>query len=160
MSPPPPPPPPPFFFFFFFAARRESPRRNVCFLCRVHAQAAKGSVMQILYSRCCGIDVHKNSVTACVLVYAQRQRTGSAPEGVSGPISKRSSNLPSLASGPKGDSRGAWNPPGVYWKPLWQALEGQLRTGPRQSFSGKDHAGKEDRRPPTVNGWPSYWRTA
>ena len=26
--------------------------------------------MQILYSRCCGIDVHKDSVTACVLVYS------------------------------------------------------------------------------------------
>ena len=25
--------------------------------------------MQIVYSRCCGIDVHKDPVTACVLVY-------------------------------------------------------------------------------------------
>ena len=25
--------------------------------------------MQILYSRCCGIDVHKDSLTVCVLVY-------------------------------------------------------------------------------------------
>src|SRR6202012_3033148 len=40
-----------------FAARRESPRRNVCFLCRVHARRRKER-MQILYSRCCGIDVH------------------------------------------------------------------------------------------------------
>ena len=32
--------------------------------------------MQILYSRCCGIDVHKDSVTACVLVYAE----GKEPE--------------------------------------------------------------------------------
>ena len=28
------------------------------------------NVMQILYSRCCGIDVHKDSVTVCVLVYS------------------------------------------------------------------------------------------
>lgn len=26
--------------------------------------------MQILYSRCCGIDVHKDSVTVCVPVYS------------------------------------------------------------------------------------------
>jgi hypothetical protein len=26
--------------------------------------------MQILYSRCSGIDVHKDSVTVCVLVYS------------------------------------------------------------------------------------------
>jgi len=26
--------------------------------------------MQILFSRCCGVDVHKDSVTACVLVYS------------------------------------------------------------------------------------------
>ena len=26
--------------------------------------------MQILYSRCCGIDVHKDSVTVCVLIYS------------------------------------------------------------------------------------------
>lgn len=25
--------------------------------------------MQVLYSRCCGIDIHKASVTACVLVF-------------------------------------------------------------------------------------------
>jgi hypothetical protein len=29
--------------------------------------------MQILFSRCRGIDVHKDSVTACVVVYAQGQ---------------------------------------------------------------------------------------
>src|SRR5258708_12781583 len=35
--------------------------------------AAKGAFMQILFSRCCGIDVHKDSVTACVLIYAEGQ---------------------------------------------------------------------------------------
>jgi hypothetical protein len=36
------------------------------------ASTARGgtSVMQILYSRCCGIDVHKDAVTACVCVYS------------------------------------------------------------------------------------------
>jgi hypothetical protein len=30
--------------------------------------------MQILFSRYCGIDVHKDSVTACVLIYAEGQK--------------------------------------------------------------------------------------
>ena len=38
--------------------------------------AAKETNMQIVYSRCCGVDVHKNSVTACVLV---RDGDGSRP---------------------------------------------------------------------------------
>jgi len=28
--------------------------------------------MQVVYSRCCGLDVHKKSVTACVLVLDQQ----------------------------------------------------------------------------------------
>src|SRR5579862_201829 len=33
------------------------------------AQAAgRSATMQVVYTRCCGIDVHKASVTACVLV--------------------------------------------------------------------------------------------
>jgi len=30
--------------------------------------------MQVVYSRCCGLDVHKKSVTACVLVFDQQGR--------------------------------------------------------------------------------------
>ena len=36
---------------------------------RVHTPGGERCIVQILYSRCCGIDVHKDSVTACVLVY-------------------------------------------------------------------------------------------
>ena len=32
--------------------------------------------MQTLYSRCCGIDVHKGSVTVCVLVYSDSPEPG------------------------------------------------------------------------------------
>ena len=28
----------------------------------------KGVVMEVVYRRCCGIDVHKDFITACVLV--------------------------------------------------------------------------------------------
>src|SRR5512146_1326021 len=30
--------------------------------------AAKERAMETLYSRCCGLDVHKSSITACVLI--------------------------------------------------------------------------------------------
>ena len=47
--------------------------------------------MQILYSRCCGIDVHKNSETACVPIYSgsieptvRKRESGMA--GAGGPL--------------------------------------------------------------------------
>jgi hypothetical protein len=55
--------------------RRESTRRNVWVLFARPHPAAKGALFRY-YSRCCGIDVHKDSVTACVLVYAD----GKEPE--------------------------------------------------------------------------------
>ena len=50
------------------AARREHEKECLVTFLRPRP-AAKSSVMQILYSRGCGIDVHKDSVTVRVLVY-------------------------------------------------------------------------------------------
>jgi hypothetical protein len=54
----------------------ESARRNVWFFVCVPDPAAKGAFMQILVSRACGIDVHKDMLAVCVLVY----RDGKEPE--------------------------------------------------------------------------------
>jgi transposase len=86
--------------------------------------AAKGACMQTLYSRCCGIDVHKDSVTVCVLVYA-----GSAdPE-----VRKREFATHKKALGnlrlwlhAQKVTHVAMESTGVYWKPVWQALEGNF----------------------------------
>ena len=47
--------------------------------------------MQILYSRCCGIDVHKNSETACVPIYSgsikpEVRKRESGMAGAGGPL--------------------------------------------------------------------------
>lgn len=77
--------------------------------------------MQILYSRCCGIDVHKDSVTACVLVYS-----GSAePEVRKKEFSthfKALGNLRFWLFAQK-VTHVALESTGVYWKPVWEALE-------------------------------------
>ena len=72
--------------------------------------------MQVLYERCCGLDVHKKSVTACVIT----------PEGkeiqtfgtMTGDIIALVDWIKS-----KGCSHVAMESTGVYWKPLYNLLE-------------------------------------
>lgn len=72
--------------------------------------------MQVLYERCCGLDVHKKSVTACAIT----------PEGkeiqtfgtMTGDIIALVDWIKS-----KGCSHVAMESTGVYWKPLYNLLE-------------------------------------
>jgi len=80
--------------------------------------------MQILYSRCCGIDVHKDSLTVCVLIYS------GTPEPK---IRKREFATHKKALGnlrlwlfAQQVKQVAMESTGVYWKPVWQALEGNF----------------------------------
>lgn len=81
--------------------------------------------MQILYSRCCGIDVHKDSVTACVCVYSD------APEPE---VRKKEFATHHKALGnlrlwlfAQKVTHVAMESTGVYWKPVWQVLEGHFQ---------------------------------
>src|SRR5438128_111084 len=49
------------------ASRRMNTRRNVFLVPGVLRLAIKGAFVKENYRRCCGIDVHKNSVMVCVL---------------------------------------------------------------------------------------------
>jgi transposase len=80
--------------------------------------------MNVLYSRCCGIDVHKDSVTACVRVDAGN-----------GNIELRKKEF--AAHRPGLELLRLWlyaqkvqqvglESTGVYWKPVWKALEGHF----------------------------------
>lgn len=97
--------------------------------------------MQILYSRCCGIDVHKDSVTACVLVYRQ-----SAEPEVR--VKEFATHLGAL------NQLRAWlisqkvmhvamESTGVYWKPVWRALEGHLELTLANPFQVKQLPGRK-----------------
>lgn len=77
--------------------------------------------MQILYSRCCGIDVHKASVTACVLVYSGSPEPEVRKKEFSTHF-KALGNLRLWLFAQK-VTHVALESTGVYWRPVWEALE-------------------------------------
>ncbi len=77
--------------------------------------------MQILYSRCCGIDVHKDSVTACVLVYSGSPEPEVRKKEFSTHL-KALGNLRLWLFAQK-VTHVALESTGVYWRPVWEALE-------------------------------------
>jgi hypothetical protein len=80
--------------------------------------------METLVARCAGLDVHKDSVTACVRV----------PDGHGGRhaetrrFTTTTAGLVLLAQwlGSFGVTRVGMESTGCYWKPVWQLLEDQL----------------------------------
>lgn len=77
--------------------------------------------MQVMHEVCCGLDVHKKSVTACVVwVMGRRHETREF-----GTFTKE---LLELADWLRscGVTHVAMESTGVYWKPVWNLLEGQF----------------------------------
>lgn len=80
--------------------------------------------MEVLYPCCCGLDVHKKSITACVL-WAE-------PQGKVRKEKRRfltfTRELLALAEWLRacGVRQVALESTGVYWKPVWNILEGQF----------------------------------
>jgi transposase len=80
--------------------------------------------MEVVYRRCCGLDVHKDSVTACVLVLGEQ-----------GKREVRKKEFPTFWKGLQNlklwlyackVERVAMESTGVYWKPVWNVLEGHF----------------------------------
>ena len=72
--------------------------------------------MQVLYKRCCGLDVHKKSVTACAIT----------PEGKEiKTFGTMTEDIFALAEWvkEKGCTHAAMESTGVYWKPIYNLLE-------------------------------------
>lgn len=77
--------------------------------------------MQVMHEVCCGLDVHKKSVTACV-VWAGGQRHQTREFGTfTKELLELSDWLRSC-----GVTHVAMESTGVYWKPVWNLLEGQF----------------------------------
>ena len=101
--------------------------------------------MQILYSRCCGIDVHKDSVTACVLIYSggskRRFEAGFCD-------AQKVAREPAFTVVRAEGEHVVMESTGAYWKPVWQALEGnfelilanpyQVKTVPGRKTDARD----------------------
>ncbi len=82
--------------------------------------------MDVLYERCCGLDVHKQTVVACVLT------PGSAGPGEP---TKQIRTFPTMTAdrlaladwlAEQGVTHVAMESTGVYWQPVWNVLEGQF----------------------------------
>ena len=76
--------------------------------------------MQVIYERCCGIDVHKKTLVACVIGPGQDKHTRTF-ETMSEDIEALGRWLAS-----QGVTHVAMESTGVYWKPVFNLLEGQF----------------------------------
>jgi hypothetical protein len=78
--------------------------------------------MEVLYPCCCGLVVHKKSITACVL-WAETKRKTRKEKGRFGTFTRE---LLALADWLRacGVTHAAMESTGVYWKPVWNILEG------------------------------------
>ena len=97
--------------------------------------------MQTLFSRVCGIDVHKDMLAVCVLIYGK----GKEPEARQKEFAthqKALTNLRHWLSSQK-VTQVAMESTGVYWKPVWYALEGHFQLLLANPFQVKALPGKK-----------------
>ena len=78
--------------------------------------------MEVLFPRCAGLDVHKDSVVACVRCVSEPQRREVRTFGTT------TRELSALADWLQwhGCTDVAMEATGVYWKPIWHLLEGRF----------------------------------
>src|SRR5215216_6137825 len=81
------------------------------------------AAMDVVYERCCGLDVHKRSVVACVITPAD-----GGPTKVIRSFGTMTTDLLALADwlAELGVTQVAMESTGVYWKPVWNLLEEQF----------------------------------
>src|SRR5438132_2279766 len=80
--------------------------------------------MQVVYPCCCGLDVHKKSITACVQ-WAEARGEKRKEKRVFGTFTR---DLLKLSDWLRecGVRQVALESTGIYWKPVWNILEGQF----------------------------------
>lgn len=80
--------------------------------------------MEVVHPCCCGLDVHKETVTACVS-WAERNGRKRREKRQFGTVTR---DLLALADWLRtcGATHVAMESTGVYWKPVWHILEGQF----------------------------------
>ena len=80
--------------------------------------------MQVVYPRCCGLDVHKKTVTACVMVFDEQGRRKVRKKQFE--TYRQALNMLLLWLCASKVTHVAMESTGVYWKPVWNALEGHF----------------------------------
>jgi transposase len=81
------------------------------------------AIMEVIYHRCAGLDVHKQTVVACVRIAGD-----SAPAQHVRTFATTTSGLLALVDWLEsfGVEHVAMEATGVYWKPVWHVLEGHV----------------------------------
>src|SRR5512133_1079796 len=81
--------------------------------------------MQVVYERCCGIDVHQQTVVACAIVPGPKGQ----PVKEARTFATMSEDLEALAKwlSELGVSHVAMESTGVYWKPIFNLLDGRFQ---------------------------------
>ena len=79
--------------------------------------------MEVLHACCCGLDVHKDTVVACV-----RRTAGGAVDEEVRTFATTTAGVLQLGDWlvERGVTVAAMESTGVYWKPVWNLLEGRL----------------------------------
>jgi transposase len=80
--------------------------------------------MDILYERCCGLDIHKRTVVACLVVPGADGQPAKAVRSFGTMTDERLQLTDWLLAA--GCTHVAMESTGVYWKPVWKLLEGQF----------------------------------
>jgi transposase len=80
--------------------------------------------MEVMFARCCGLDIHKRSVVACLITPGPQGR----PRKQVRTFGTMTADLLALADWLTAEqvSHVALESTGVYWQPLWNLLEGQF----------------------------------
>ncbi len=80
--------------------------------------------MEVLHARCCGIDLHKRSITVCVLI----RESGRKEQKHLREFATTTSEILNCADWLQslGVTHVAMESTGVYWRPVWNLLEGQF----------------------------------
>src|SRR5438093_5307832 len=81
--------------------------------------AQKEDVMRVMYERCCGLDIHKSSITACALI-SEKGKTQEETRR----FGTMTGDLRELAGWlqQKGIRHVVMESTCVYWKPVWNIL--------------------------------------
>jgi len=78
--------------------------------------------MDVIYPRCCGLDIHKKTVVACLMT----SEAGQPPAQTTRTFSTMTADLVALADWlhAAGCTHVAMESTGVYWRPIYNILEG------------------------------------
>jgi transposase len=80
--------------------------------------------MDVVYERCCGLDIHKRTVVACLIVPGPARK----PHKTVRTFGTMTADLLQLADWltSEGVTHVAMEATGVYWQPIWNLLEGSF----------------------------------